>query len=718
MSATTTTAQSIHDLVHATSVTIVGASNDGLKASGRTLRYLQKYGYSGAVYPVNPTRDTVQGLRAYPSVADLPEVPDLAIIVLPAAAVNDAVRACGARGVRTAIVFASGYAEMGAEGTRAQEELLTVAQQSGVRLLGPNCVGAVGAATNLTAAFMTGLDQDRFALKDDGIAFVSQSGAMGAFILNTAQSTSLGIGRFISTGNEADITISAAIDGLVDDPTTKAILGYVEGIRDPEPFRRALARAQERGVPVALMKVGRSERGAAAAQSHTGALAGEDSVYDALFRQYGVHRAESIDHLLDLGRMMASHLQPQGNRISIVTLSGGAGVLMTDVAQDVGLEVPRWDDEWAARIAAELPAFAAVRNPIDTTGVVASDHTVLSRATRVCLEHPDTDTVVVMLGNMEREEEAVCAALADLVKTASKPVIVVWVGGSGRPQEILSAHGVATFSEPVRALHALAAVVRTHPQRLALSHEQTLAESPSSSDEPALSEEREGRSGAVVALDEVASKRLLSEAGVPTVTELEVVDAAGASTAAEEIGYPVVLKLLSAEVAHKSDNGFVHVSLRTEAEICSAAEAVLARAEQLGIRDRRMVVQQMVDIHAELILGMARDPGFGPLVLVGMGGVLTELDPDVQLRLPPLDEADVRSMIRSLRTSALLRGARGRTPVDEQALVEIVLSFSRWVERNWEHFDSIDINPLVADAQGRLVAVDALMVPAAATVSP
>ncbi|WP_298752840.1 acetate--CoA ligase family protein [uncultured Serinicoccus sp.] len=711
MSATTmpTTAQAIQDLIHAQSVTIIGASNDGLKASGRTLRYLQKYGYTGSVYPVNPTRDTVQGLPSYSSVADLPEVPDLAVIVLPATAVNDAVRACGAHGIRTAIIFASGYAEMGADGARAQEELLSTAREAGVRLLGPNCVGAVGGPTNLTAAFMTGLDQERFSLADDGIAFVSQSGAMGAFILNTAQSTSLGVGRFLSTGNEADITISDAIEGLAEDATTTAILGYIEGIRDPESFRRALSRAQTRGVPVALMKVGRSERGAAAAQSHTGALAGQDSVYDALFRQYGVHRAESIDHLLDLGRIMASKPRPQGNRISIVTLSGGAGVLMTDVAQEVGLQVPRWNDEWAARMATELPAFAAVRNPIDTTGVVASDHTVLTRAARVCLDHPETDTVVVMLGNMEREEEAICTALAELADTSSKPIIVIWVGGSGRPQELLSGHGIPTFSEPVRALHALAAVANTRRQGAEPSREHTGDERADSVKPPNSSLQA---TATVAALDEVASKELLAEAGVPTVMEHEVLDAQGAQMAAKQIGYPVVVKLLSAEVAHKSDLGFVHIGLRTAEEVRAAALAIAERAERLGIQDRRIVVQQMVDVQAELILGMARDPGFGPLVLLGMGGVLTELDPDVQLRLPPLKEEDARSMIDSLRTGALLRGARGRSPVDEHALVQIVLSFSEWVEENWEEYDSIDINPLVGDAQGRLVAVDALVVPA------
>jgi acyl-CoA synthetase (NDP forming) len=702
-----TPAEVVSRLLRARSVAVVGASDDGTKASGRTLRYLLRYGYTGAIYPVNPRREQVQGVHAYPSLADLPEVPELAVVVLPASAVPGVLRQCGEIGIGVAIVFASGFAEVGPAGVRAQEELVAVAREAGVRVLGPNCVGAVGASAALTAAFMTGLDQDRFELKDDGVAFVTQSGAMGAFILNMAQSTGLGLGRFVSTGNEADISLPEVIEGLVEDESTRVVLGYVEGIREASSFRAALEHARDRRVPVCLMKVGRSERGATAAQSHTGALAGQDTVYDGLFEQYGVFRATDVDHLLDLGRILASTKRPAGPRLSIVTLSGGAGVLMTDAADDVGLEVPRWDDEWAGRMAAVLPDFASVRNPIDTTGIIASDQQVLRDAVDVCLEHPGTDVVMVMLGNMEREENAVCQMLAEAAAGSTKPIIVVWVGGSGRPVELLAAHGIPTFPEPVRAVRAVAALVRWATRFGAAPLLTSVDETPETS---AHGGADTSGTAALRTLDEVAAKKLLHDHGIRTVPEYEAQDPAGAVDAADRIGYPVVVKLLSEEVPHKSDHGLVKVGLPDQESVRRAAEQVLGIAESMGVTDRRLVVQALVPSSTELILGMRRDPVFGPVVALGIGGVLTELASDVQVRVPPLTAADVESMVDGLRYRAVLEGARGRTPVDRKALVETVLRFVDLVTERGAELDSLEINPLLVGRDGLPVAVDALAV--------
>ncbi|MCW2879504.1 MAG: hypothetical protein JWQ95_3604 [Sphaerisporangium sp.] len=703
-----TPAEVVSRLLHARSVAVVGASNDGNKASGRTLRYLLRYGYRGAIYPVNPRRERVQGVQAYASLADLPEAPELAVVVLPASGVPDVLRQCGEIGTRVAIVFASGFAEVGPAGALAQEELVAVAREAGVRVLGPNCVGAVGASAALTAAFMTGLDQDRFELKDDGVAFVTQSGAMGAFILNMAQSTGLGLGRFVSTGNEADISLPEVIEGLVEDESTRVILGYVEGIREASSFRAALQHARDRQVPVCLMKVGRSPRGATAAQSHTGSLAGEDTVYDGLFEQYGVFRATDVDHLLDLGRILASGERPSGPRVSIVTLSGGAGVLMTDAADDFGLEVPRWDDEWAGRMAAVLPAFASVRNPIDTTGVIASDQQVLRDAIDVCVRHPGTDVVMVMLGNMEREEDALCRILVEAAATSTKPIIVVWVGGSGRPVESLAAHGIPTFPEPVRAVRAVAALVRWSARCGGAGPE--LRSLDEAGDTSAHGGADADGASALRILDEVAAKKLLHDHGIATVPEEEAQDPAGAADAADRIGYPVVLKLLSVDVPHKSDHGLVKVGLPDQESVRKAAEEILGIAETMGVGDRRLVVQALVPSSTELILGMRRDPVFGPVVALGIGGVLTELASDVQVRVPPLTAADVDSMVDGLRYRALLEGARGRTPVDRKALVETVLRFAHLVTEHGAGLDSLEINPLLVDRDGRPVAVDALAV--------
>jgi acyl-CoA synthetase (NDP forming) len=692
----------VRTLLHAEGVVIVGASDDPAKASGRTLHYLKKYGYAGGIYPVNPNRTTVQGVPAYATAAEVPGTPDLAVIVVPAPAVPDAIRAVGARGVGVAIVFAAGFAEAGPDGERAQEELLATAREAGVRLLGPNCVGSVGAGSNLTAAFMSGLDQDRFTLADDGVAFVTQSGAMGAFVLSMAQSSGLGLGRFVSTGNEADITLPEVVEGLVEDPTTSVVLGYVEGVRDPDGFRRALRRAREKQVPVVLMKVGRSQRGAAAAQSHTGALVGADAVYDGLFEQYGVYRAQDISTLLDLGRVFAARRYAAGPRVSIVTLSGGAGVLMTDAAEDLGLDVSPWSERWQARAAAILPPFASATNPIDVTGAIVADQEMLRDSVVVALENPESDVVVLMIGNLDREEAKVIdylRHLRDTAETTDKPLVVVWVGGSGRPITELSRAGIPTFDEPLRAMRAVAALVDWSG---AIGRGSGLVSTKELG--PAV------RPDPIGALDEVAGKSLLASYGVRVVREVEAATPDEAVDASTVTGLPAVVKLLSDEVTHKSEHGFVAVGLSDREQVAMAAERILDRAKELGIGDRRLVVQEMVTAETELLLGMRHDPVFGPVIALGIGGVLTEVAADVQVRLPPLSQADVTSMVGRLRGAALLDGPRGRAAVDRDALTETVLGFSRLVTERAAEFESIEINPLLVDSAGLPIAVDALVI--------
>lgn len=693
----------IEILMTARSVAIIGASDDGNKPSGRTQRYLRKYGFTGQVFPINPRRSVVQGEPAYASVVDVPgAVPgavDVAVIVLPQALVEDAVRDCGRAGIPLAIVFASGYAEIGGDGILAQESLTRTAREAGVRIIGPNGNGAVFAPSRLTAGFMTGLDQDRWDLKDDGIAFVSQSGAMGAFILNMAQTEGLGMGRFISTGNEIDLSLPELIEQLVQEGSTRAVLGYIEGIRDGHAFLRSLGTAAAHDVPVVLMKVGRSEKGAAAAASHTGSLAGADSVYEGIFDRYGVQRAESTQDLIDYGRIFASGRRPGGNRVTIVTLSGGAGALMTDYAEDLGLDVVSWEGEWRDRMASGLPSFASVGNPIDVTGAIAGDPEILAHAATVALAHPDTDAVIVLLGNMEAEEELVCSQLVDLAATSDKPLLVTWVGGSGTAPHFLNARGVPAFPDPLRAMRALAAGVR-------------FAIRPPVDVSGAGSVLGVGGTPADFS-DEIAAKQLLAGAGIPVVPEGAAHTPDEAAALAQATGYPVVVKLLSAEVAHKSELGVVRLGLTDGDQVRRAAEDILERAEQAGVRDRRLVVQKMISAEAELILGSTTDPVFGPVTMLGIGGVFTEVMADVQVRPAPVSEQEAARMIEQLQGVDLLRGARGRVPADEKALAAAVAAFSQLSLELRADVESLEINPLLIDGAGQPVAVDALVVPRA-----
>lgn len=690
-------------MLDAKSVVVVGASDDGTKASGRTIRYLLKYGFAGNIHAVNPRRETVQGLPAHSRVADLPEVPDLAVIVLPQSAVEQAVRDCGEHGIHFAVVFASGYGETGADGAELERSLARVARESGVRILGPNSVGAVSAGNALTAAFMTGLDQERFDLVDDGIAFVSQSGAMGGFILNLAQTEGLGVGRFLSTGNEADLELGELVEGIVTEGSTTSVLAYVEGIRDGAAFTRALEAARTRDVPVCVMKVGRSERGAAAAASHTGALAGSDTVFDGLLRRFGAPRAADVEELLDLGRVFSSGRRSRGNRVSVVTLSGGAGVLMTDCAEDLGLDVFEWSADQQAAMAAILPAFASVRNPIDTTGAIASDPGMLTDALRLCVENPDTDIAVILLGNLEAEEADICARIEEVVASTAKPVLVAWVGGSGNPRRLLGAAGIPTFGEPVRAMRAAAALVRWSQGRMP---EPVAAPEVPSTVAAALA--RAAEDGTVL-LDEVESKRVIAAAGIETPREITAGDEDCAVRAADEIGYPVVVKLLSDEVEHKSDIGGVRLDLGDAAAVREAAAEVLALAGRLGLARREVVVAEHVTRGAELILGASTDPTFGTVTMVGAGGIFTEVLKDVQVRPAPVDPGEAGLMIGQLAAVELLRGARGLPVADEADLARVVSSFSALAAALADSVESIDVNPLVICADGRPVALDAVV---------
>ncbi|MBC2932090.1 acetate--CoA ligase family protein [Nocardioides sp. zg-1228] len=688
------------------SIAVVGASSDPVKAAGRTLRYLQRYGFAGPIYPINPARTEVQGLPCYPSLEALPEVPDLAVIVLPSTAVVEAVERCAVAGVAVAVVFASGFSETGEEGRLLEEQLARVTREHPIRVVGPNCNGVIGVASGATTTFMSGIDDPDLTLRDDGVAFVSQSGAMGAFILTEAQYSALGVGRFVSTGNEVDVSLAEVVGALAEDPATRVVLGYVEGVREPGRFRDALATAQRRGVPVCLMKVGRSAAGAEAAASHTGALAGEDVVFDGLLTQHGVIRAHSVDELLDLGRVFAFTPRPAGRRLSILTLSGGAGVLMTDAAADHGLEVAPWTGSWAQDMREVLPAFASVRNPIDLTGALVSDTELLRPALELAVEHPDTDVVMVMLGNMQNQEADACRLIAEVAATTHKPVVTVWVGGTGSAVRRLAEAGLPAFTDPVRAVRAVARLV-DHFCEPATSSTPVGGDGDGGSAHAAPAPSSGTTSSA---LDEVAAKELVRRHGVQTVAERAVHTSAEAAEAAEALGFPVVVKLLSTEVPHKSDHGLVAVGLRDSGSVATTAEEILARAGAMGVADRRLVVQEMVAGETELILGMRRDAIFGPVVVLGVGGVLTELASDVQVRLPPLEERDAISMMDGLQYSELLKGPRGRVPVDRDALTRTILAFGEFVLQEGDALETAELNPLVVDSDGIPVAVDALVV--------
>jgi acetate---CoA ligase (ADP-forming) len=686
------------------SVAVIGASTDPGKPSGRTLRYLRHYGFHGRAYAVNPARDEVQGYPSFASLEDVPERVDLAMIVTSGKHVLAALADCVDLEIPSVVIVSAGFAETGEAGRAMQAELEARVAGSKTRVLGPNCVGIVSTRVNLAATINTGLDQNRFQFRNSGVALVSQSGAMGAFIFSQCQGKGIGLGSMLSTGNEMDVTLSDMLHASIDDPAVTSIVGYIEGIREGKPFIEALKRAQSLGKPIAMMKAGRSDTGQRAIASHTGVLAGSDKVYDAVFEQYGVHRLDTIRELADYVELAAvEHVSP-GPRLSIATTSGGAGILAADYCERFGLTLAEWDSAWQARLATSLPDYSALGNPVDMTGAGGRPE-VLAPVLDVLTSHPETDVALLMLGNLENNEDALVEIITERAATSPVPLVVVWVGGSGKPGAVLSARGIPCYEEPLDAIRAIAA---RRPAATPVTSGGAHA-LPVDGERQAKARALMARHGSSGALDEVASKQLLKLYGIPVVDEGVATTPDEAAALATQFGFPVVLKAVHPELHHKSEVGGVVLDLTTGSQVTQAAEAMGSRIRrELGLTVE-FAVQRMVPNGQEMLIGLKRDPDFGLLLVMGAGGVLTELLDDVVIRLPVIGETEIRRALEELQAFPLLSGFRNSAPADIDALVGCVLGVIALIAEVGDHIDGLDINPVIVGAAGEgAVAVDAL----------
>ncbi len=680
------------------SIAILGASDDPTRIGGRPLAYLKAAGFEGPIYPVNPTRETVQGLTAYPSVADLPEAPDAAILALPAAKVEEAVTALAGRGVKACVLFASGFAETG--DTALQTRVAAIAREGGMRLVGPNCLGAFSVPGRFYASFSTVLD--RGLPKEGGLSIVSQSGAFGSHLYFLARQRGLGVRHWITTGNEADVSVAECLHHFAHDPGTKVIMAYAEGFGDGEKLVAALEAARAARKPVVFMKVGRSEIGAEAAQSHTAALAGADAVADAVLRQFGAWRARTTEELVDVAHIASTGALPAGPKLGIVTISGGVGVLMTDEASDRGLDVAPMPDAAQAALRARLP-YAGVRNPIDFTAQVFNDPAILSDSLKLVLEQGGYDAVTAFLTTVPGS-----AANAGPVRDALEGVRRAWPDFPlvlsmlvDEPLRLeYEAMGYPVFADPSNAVVALAGAraLREGFDRPAPPHvpaaDKPLPDGP---------------------LDEHRAKALLALAGIPVPDEHLATDADKAVSAWYAIGRPVALKLVSPDIAHKTELGGVILGLNDADAIRRGFQAIIDRARDHApdARISGVLVSPMEagEGAVECLIGVQRDPVFGPVVVLGLGGVLVEVLGDVTFRRAPIDRAEAMRMIAELRGAALLDGVRGRPPADKAALAGALVALSRLAAAQGDAIDSIDVNPFLVRPQGQgAVALDALIV--------
>lgn len=687
-------------VLNARSIAVVGASNDPMKITGRPIAYMLREGFTGALYPVNPHRSEVQGLRSYASLAEISGPIDLALVGTDANGVEAAVRDGIACGIRAFVVFSSGFAETGQRGVEMQERLTRLAQEHDAVILGPNCLGAISSSSGVIASFSSAIEDSP--LVHGAYALVSQSGAMGSYWLDSVNRPGLGFSQWITTGNECSITTAQAIDFLVDDSNTRVIGLYLEDVRDVAPFRRALDNAAAAGKPVICIKAGRSQAGASAAASHTGALAGQDVLFDACLVQHGALRVDSLTEMNDVARLCLSGRHLSGRNLGVVSVSGGAAVMLADAADAAGLQIPSFQEATEAALRQCLPSYATARNPLDVTAALAQIPNLLYDTVHAVAHDPRVDVVVVFLGLLPGLADGFAASLVQAQEETATPIVVVWMGAKPSVEGILGAASIPLYADIPRAIASLSAFAHINELHLATTRRRR-GMSYHSGD--ALAHE------ASIGLSEWESKQRLvgqTEVRLPASLFIAMSDATSAAASERELpfSYPVVAKLQSRDLPHKSDVGGVILDIRDARALGLALAELPSIAESQGIFAQGVLIEEMVPCDQELVLGLRRDARFGPVLMVGRGGTAVELEPDLVTRLLPLDAEEIQGMLGQLRSAALLSGFRGRQSVDIPRIAAVIQRLCAWfLERS--SLLELEINPLIVKGQD-LWALDAL----------
>ena len=689
------------------SIAVVGASEREGSVGRSVLENIDKGGFQGPVYPINPKRDEILGQKAYPSLSAVGIPIDMAVIIVPLKIAPMVIAECGRCGVGAAIIISGGGKETGPEGAALEDAILKEAKASRVRIVGPNCVGIISSAANLNASFIHAMPEP------GSLAFVSQSGATCTAVLDFAVTQDIGFSHFISMGSMLDMDFGDVIDYLGNDPGTSAILLYVESITNHRKFMSA-ARAVSRVKPIVVFKVGRSAAGAKAAMSHTGAMAGEDAIYDEAFKRAGLVRVDTVGDLFDCAELISKQPLPKGPGLAIVTNAGGPGVMATDyMALHGGLEPPFPSEDTLAKLDAILPPFWSHSNPIDILGD-ATPETFL-KVTQVCMDAKEFDAVLVLTTPQAQFPSTQKARLlSEALVQADYPVFTSWIGGREvmESREIFHKAGIPTYETPERAVQAFLYMYQYH-QNL-----QALAELPSNLPRKLIFDKewaellvntalKEKRS----LLSETESKNLLESYGIPVTPTRRAPNAKEAAVQAGQMGFPVVLKLDSPDISHKSDAGGVKLNLKSSAEVEAAFGEIMQSAAKYKpeARLRGVTVQPMVRKKGvELILGTKQDPDFGPVIIFGMGGTSAEIIGDRAIGLPPLNRLLAQRMISQTKVSRLLKGYRNLPPADMTILEEILARLSQLMIDRPE-IAELDINPLLSYQDGAM-ALDARVV--------
>jgi len=685
------------------SVAIVGASRQRGKVGYEILSNMVAAGYKGKLFPINPNADTIDSIKCYPDLKSIGQVPDLVIIIVPAGVVLAVMQQCAEIGVKSVIIITAGFREVGREGRQLEEQVIQVAKQAGIKVIGPNCLGVIVPANNLNASFGGDLPAA------GAIGYLSQSGALLAAILDMANANGIGFSKLISIGNKADVDELDIIKALGPDPATKVIAGYLESITDGNAFVRE-AEHISYVKPILLMKSGGTEAGAKAASSHTGSLAGGEVAYESAFNRAGVIRCDSIKQQFDYAQAFANQPLPAGPRVAVITNAGGPGIMAADAIEQLTLAFAKLTDETVARLASNLPPAANLYNPVDVLGDALADR--YQFALDVVLDDPNVDTVLVLLTPQAMTDAAATAeAVVNIARQKeAKPILACFLG-AGKVEDgirILRQGKIPQYDSPESAVAAIKVMTdyvrwRSRPKRVVKLF-------PVNRRKVENIINRHLRQG-MREIGETDSKEILEAYGFVTPKGSIATTADQAVSIAQQLGYPVVLKIWSPDILHKSDVGGVRLGLKSDQEVKDAFDLMMFRipkkrpdAKILGV-----LVQEMCRKGREVILGMNRDPHFGPLMMFGMGGIMVEVLKDVSFYLAPLTAEEAKQMLMNTRTYHILKGVRGEEGVDIEKIAEGLQRLSQLVTE-FPQIQQMDINPYVVGPEGTTpIAVDARM---------
>lgn len=708
-------------LLNPRSVAIVGCSANPKRLSSRPMNFLLKKKFSGNIYPVNPKYDEIRGYPAYPSIDAVSEPIDAAVIMVPAAKVEACIRQCADAGAGAAIIISSGFAELGEEGRRIQNRITAISRQANMPVLGPNCLGVINLIDSIPLTFASIMDQDT--LYSGGLALVSQSGAIGNFILGVAQQQKIGFSYWVTTGNEAGLEAAAVSRHLLQNDNVSGVLLYMEESRDPQGLIRAGKLARQTGKPLICLKVGRSISGRKAALSHTGSMTGSDQEYEAAFKKAGIIRADNIEELFDLGVVFTTAHKPKGNRVAVMSISGGGGILVADRCEELGLEVPDLDPESQKQLKQVIPAFGSAKNPIDMTAELVASPALLKKSLDIVLDDESTDSILLFFGMNKKNAVGLANDLHEVIDQArkqnKKPILVTWMAAPDTAVDILRRARVPLLFDAIRTTNSLGKLVASGSSD---GKAQTASEPSDAagrfSPENMRSLVKSVLGGPVppgkFSLTESQCKRIFREIGIAVPRGGVAPDEASALRLAREIGFPLVAKISSPDILHKSDAKAVKVGIENEKQLTTAFHEIVQNSKRYDPKaavDGVLVEELVPGDPLQVIAGMRWSDKFGPLVLFGMGGVFVEILKDHRLCIAPVDEAEARAMISGLKTAKLFDDFRGLGLRDVNATVDAIVSLSKFGAALGKGLCELDINPLFVLDSGKGVKLgDGLMV--------